>query len=432
LVFYVSGFDPQGPSHYHRLYQDEGLKQSQVSGYTLLVGGRRRSSPVVSGWPVDARFGTGSNALGVEAEIEFLRWDDIVRAHWTRSRWWVMVGALLSTWRQVRNGVLWRILKTSWPAFVVLAMPPILVLLLAAMAVFGLFGVGVLIAREFVVTGAVVAAIGAAGWRALARWAEERVQMAWLMRSTRFILKQARGDTPELEARLDMFGERIASAWTRGEFDEVLVVGHSSGAMLAVSAVARALKRVGPGPSGAGSSRAGSVPGGAVTAASDGSPHGLPPSVPLSLLTLGECIPMLSYQPEASTFRDELASLACSNSVEWIDFTAPPDGCCFALVDPTEAAAWTRMPAGVDPSRRWNSPKRLSARFAQMFTPARYEQLRRDKYRCHFQYLMATERPVDYDYFAITAGPTRLAARFALQKSVTDFKQFQTFGGVRS
>ena len=43
-----------------------------------------------------------------------------------------------------------------------------------------------------------------------------------------------------------------------------------------------------------------------------------------------------------------------------------------------------------------------------MFEPARYAEVRRDFFRIHFQYLMATERPVDNDYFSLTAGPRPL------------------------
>jgi hypothetical protein len=247
--------------------------------------------------------------------------------------------------------------------------------------------------------GVAFAALNAAAWWAFAGWAEAKVQMAWLMRSTRFILRQAAGRTPDLEARLDEFGRRVGAAWAAGDVDEVLVVGHSSGAMLAVSTVARALAQAPPGTASA--------------------------RPPLSLLTLGECIPMLSYQPEAAAFRAELARVATHAAVEWLDITAPPDGCCFALVDPTAPA----RAASESESTGWRAPKRLSARFAQMFDPSEYRLLRRDKYRCHFQYLMASAKPVDYDYFAITAGPSRLRERFAGHRSVDDFRQFQMFGG---
>jgi hypothetical protein len=38
--------------------------------------------------------------------------------------------------------------------------------------------------------------------------------------------------------------------------------------------------------------------------------------------------------------------------------------------------------------------------------------LRRRFFRLHFQYLCAFDRPGEYDYFRITAGPLTLAERF--------------------
>ena len=234
------------------------------------------------------------------------------------------------------------------------------------------------------------------------------------MRSARAILLQASGKLPALEQRLDQFADHLLAvcgaesepAAGTAPPDEVLVVGHSSGAMLAMSVVARALAR---------------------------RPELADASSRLSLLTLGHCTPVLSYQPPAHTFRQEQSLLRRFVTLAWLDVTAPPDACCFALVDPTHT-----LPASPEP---WPSPshatvdavpalgpKRLSAGFARMFEAPRYRAIRRDKYRCHFQYLMATDLPVAYDYFAITAGPQRLLSRFATQPGVTRFQRFQWFG----
>jgi hypothetical protein len=42
--------------------------------------------------------------------------------------------------------------------------------------------------------------------------------------------------------------------------------------------------------------------------------------------------------------------------------------------------------------------------------------LRRRYFRLHFQYLCAFDRPGDYDYFRITAGPLTLEERFRGRK----------------
>jgi hypothetical protein len=395
-VLYVSGFDPQGPGHYHALYAEQAAAQARVNGVRIDVSARQRCGSNAA-W--DVRWLGPDDGTAVETRYEFLRWDDIVRRHWPRGQVRLLAATLATTARMLRNGSLWRILQTSWPAFVALAAPATLILAVA-IGVIGIGGLGAWMWR----TGHASLALGGAAamsmllWT-LARRAQAKVQMAWLMRSASVILQQARGRLPALDQRLDDFASRLIEVAALHEVDEVLVVGHSSGAMLAISVMARALSR---------------------------EPALLDGGARVALLTLGQCVPVLSYQPEATHFRGELARLRQERQLTWLDFTAPPDGCCFALMDPTEVCldgqqATAALSAG--------GPKRLSPRFAQSFSPDRYRGIRRDKYRCHFQYLMATELPAVYDYFSVTAGPLRLADRFGSQASVTAFRDFQCFGG---
>jgi pimeloyl-ACP methyl ester carboxylesterase len=299
----------------------------------------------------------------------------------------------------LRNGSLWRILQTSWPAFVALAAPAGLVvgLLTAALATVTLAAATWRAGHPGLSVGMAGVLLG--GLLGSARWAQAKVQTAWLMRSASVILEQARGELPELESRMDAFAERLVDLAGAPDLDEVLLVGHSSGAMLAVSVMARALAK---------------------------QPLLLEMRAPVALLTLGQCIPVLSYQPEADDFRGELARLRQAADLVWIDFTAPPDGCCFALMDPTEVCL-DRRTGTRDLSS--GGPKRLSPRFAKSFSPQRYQLIRRDKYRCHFQYLMATELPAAFDYFSVTAGALMLIDRFSAQPGVTAFRDFQCFGG---
>jgi hypothetical protein len=66
---------------------------------------------------------------------------------------------------------------------------------------------------------------------------------------------------------------------------------------------------------------------------------------------------------------------------------------------------------GVAPAgKRW--PLVISAAFSQTFSPARWRAMRFRWFRLHFQYMCAFDRPGDYDYFRITAGPLTLGARY--------------------
>ena len=171
------------------------------------------------------------------------------------------------------------------------------------------------------------------------------------------------------------FGDRIAAALSE-DWDEVLVVGHSSGAHLGVSILADLI-------------RGGRVPAGGPA---------------LGFLTLGQVVPMVSFLPRAQRLRADLAFLSTQGALTWVDVTAPGDGCAFALCDPVAVTGVAQ------PGSRW--PLVISAAFTQTLSPERWKEIRWRFFRLHFQYLCAFDRPGDYDYFRITAGPLTLATRF--------------------
>lgn len=389
-VFYVSGFDPKGAAHYHGLYKEQSALRAKAGGMAVDVGPRRRLENGNSYWTLKAEDG----GAGVETHYEFMRWDDIVRAHWPKRQWQLWRDVIVTTLFYLWHGTLWKMFKLSWPPAVAVFMP--FVLLLSVLA-----GAPLLAAisawAAWRVTGhpaaAVLAASSAAAivvWIGLAL--EVRYSMYWMMRSYAFTRRQALGRTPDLEARLDAQAARLAQRLGEGVDDEVLVVGHSSGANMAASIVARALRR---------------LPTGAKT------PE-------LSLLTLGQWIPLYGLLPQAGKFRQELAELAAAPHLHWIDFSAPPDGCCFALCDPVGGC-------GVHVAAKPDRPKLLSPKFAELFEPAAYAQLRRDKFRMHFQYLMASPSSERFDYFSISAGARVLHARFSEERGVQDYAALRPF-----
>lgn len=397
-VFYVSGFDPKGPAHYHRLYADEAVKAGALGGYTVQVGKRRKVSEHVAGWSVKFDDGAGR---AVDTDIEFLRWDDIVREHWPRHPGVLAWDLVVTTWLYLRTGALWKMYTLSWPPVVALVVPFLILLaLVLAVPVAAGLGIAVAAASGSAAAGGIAALAAIGGAFGGARVAERRLNMQWLLRSYAFTGRQGTHGWPVLEARLDHFATLIAdriqaSQTPSGHCDEVLIVAHSSGSIMAVAALARALAR---------------------------DPMLTRRGPRVSLLTLGQWLPLLSSLPSARTFRDELDRLARDPALDWVDFTSPPDGCCFALTDPITAA-------GLAPATRPDHPRLLSPRFAALFSPAAYAEIKRDRFRLHFQYLMASERPGDYDYTAITAGRLTLGERFAGQASVTDFRQFRSWPG---
>jgi hypothetical protein len=387
-VFYLSGFDPKGAAHYHALYRDEASAQAKVSGLEVAVGRRQKTAEGNAFWDISAAAPEGT----VETRYEFLRWDDIVRQHWPRSQARLAKDLITTTWLNLRTGALWHMFKLAWPPVLAIFLPfvllcsvvmgaPLLAALAACATPSSWGGWGALLFASAAVT----------GWLALALQLEKKFNMAWLLRSYAFTARQASGLAPQLDARLEQHAEIVLSRIQSGIDDEVLIVGHSSGTMMAATVLANALRH-------------------------DPQLGSRGPVV--SLLTLGQWMPLLSTLPKAERFRDDLRCLAGAKGIDWLDFSAPPDGCCFALVHPLKAC-------GLDAVAVLDRPKLLSPRFADMFDTEDYAAIRRDRFRCHFQYLMASKKTVPFDYFAITSAAQTLADRFSDATSVTDYKDLR-------
>ena len=371
-VLYIPGFDPIPPRRYRELYKREGAEQARISGYGLSFGPRRERKGF--GWGVSGDF----DGIRTESEIEVLVWADIVQGSMGQSIPATYGQLVRTAWAYIGSGALRRLMRLRRGP-VIAALYPVVVLLaqlLTALAVgWGLGAtLGWLTGLGWWLGLPVLLAVTAAGLILWRRY-DGRFFAYYLMHDYAFTAQHAGAYPPALEERLAQFSDRIAQTLA-GDWDEVLVVGHSSGAYLAVSVLSDLI-------------RAGRVPQGA---------H-------LSLLTLGHVVPMASFLPRANRLRADLRYLAARPELDWVDVTAPGDACSFGLCDPVTVT-------GVEPGDR-RHPLVLSAAFARTLSPEKQRELRWRWFRLHFQYLCAFDRPGDYDYFAITAGPLRLGQRFA-------------------
>jgi hypothetical protein len=241
------------------------------------------------------------------------------------------------------------------------------------------WGLGALVAwaTHWVLGLAAFAAVVVAGLRWF-KAKDGKVFAYYLMHDYAYSAQVGGANPPELETRMAAFRQRIRAALD-GAYDEVLVVGHSSGAHLGVSILADLIR------------------------------EGLPAHGPaLGFLSLGQVVPMVSFLPKAGRLRADLRYLSARPEITWVDVTAPGDGCAFALCDPVSVTGVA------PPDKRW--PLVVSAAFSQTLSPARWTELKRRYFRLHFQYLCAFDAlkggPDDYDYFQITAGPVTLADRY--------------------
>ncbi|MDA5094700.1 hypothetical protein O2N63_11455 [Aliiroseovarius sp. KMU-50] len=380
-VFYIPGYDPIHPRRYRELYRTESARQGKISGYKVDLIGRQGTSTY--GWQVTGRM----DGFETEAEFDVLVWSDIVRDSMNTNIVQTYLMMLRTAWTYTASGALWRLMRLR-KGPVIAALYPVgmllLQLMLALLAGWILGGVTALGLRPWIgaTSGLVGLALGLAIVIVTLRWfrgIDNRLYVYYLMHDYSYSAATKGANPPELEARMAEFADQIATA-LQSDVDEVLVVGHSSGAHLGVSILADLLR--------------------------DGR---LPVNGPkLGFLTLGQVVPMVSFLPDAWRLRRDLHDLSQSDQITWIDVTAPGDGCAFALCDPVSVS-------GVAPEgKRW--PIVFSAAFSQTLSPARWKTLRWRFFRLHFQYLCAFDKPGDYDYFRITAGPKSLSERYKNRK----------------
>jgi hypothetical protein len=370
-VVYFSGFDPGGPRKYHALYTQESAKSAAQMQASVEVGKRAKLSDVAAKW--DVRW-TQADA-STETEFVFARWDDIISAHWLRDSSWRERLALYAAFARthahyLRSGAMLRMLRLARPPVLALAAPLALVGAVAGLAsiglvaaLFGFVGTGLLGALGALLLGAVT-------YKFEAHW-----HSLWLARSFNFTRLFAAHQTPSMEARLDALGGLIAAKMGDETLDELIVVGHSSGAMFAGMALARALR----------------------------SAH--PPATRLGYLTLGQWWPLLTCLPNAQGARQDLATLGQHPGLTWLDVSAATDGCCFAFIDPLRT---------LDPNAATQTqPKLASARWHTLFDAGSYAKLKSDRFALHFQYIHAAPKLGDADFYRLTAGQDSFASSAA-------------------
>lgn len=368
-VFYIPGYDPMPPRRYRELYRREAAAQAAISGHRIVLVPRPAGAPGF-GWGVEAVI----EDRPATATVEVLVWDDIVQGSMGRGIAATYGQLLRTAWIYVGSGTLMRMMRLRRGP-VIAALYPIAMLILQALVAVALgAAVGWVVARFHLLPG--LAAGVAVAWAVLAlfRRADGRLFAYYLMHDYAFTAALNGAAPSALTERAAQFAARIRSALTE-DADEVLVIGHSSGAIVAIMALADLTR--------------------------DHRPAG--PA--LSLLTLGHVVPMMGLLPRAEALRDDLRHLAAQQVPFWMDVTAPGDACCFALCDP--AGVCGAAPEGQ------TGPLILSAAFSNTLSAERQAAMRFRWFRRHFQYLCAFDRPAGYDYFAITAGGLTLAQRFA-------------------
>lgn len=357
-VYHIGGYDHARPAVVHERFARELQRFERAWAVSAVT-----SEPVVGDdlatWNV---LTTGSN-WRVETEFRLLRWDDVIDTVGARPMWRRIGGGVLSFLDFIQAGAFWGYLRGSWRYALFFLYPFLILALTVALSLAG----GAALARS---TGSTAIGIGAtAGFFLLLYYAAERwLFLGLLLDDWIFARRYIRQGDPVLEARLQRIAAEIVQAVHHGAADEIVVIGHSLGAVLAIDLLDRALK--------AGLGRHGDAP-------------------RLVFLSVGSSTLKIGLHRAAKRFRAAASHVGASRCVFWADYQARSDIMNFYRSDPLPLMG---LAATGSPLIR-----RVSIR--SMLDPARYPRIRRNWYRMHCQFVRGNDRRAPYDYFMFTCGP---------------------------
>ncbi|HVC55809.1 MAG TPA: hypothetical protein VND95_07625 [Stellaceae bacterium] len=380
LVFYCHGYDPDADTRYRRLFVTGFSQLARRFGVTRQIGPAVHDDAIPAvRWTVAA----GTRTWRTETTYEVLRWDDLVRRDFARGwlrRIPLLCGAMAEA---LRGAVVQRLFRVNWRFALFVVYPWAAVV--AVVAVAGLIGVAAAWLAGHVVplprpAAWIIALVIAA---AVLRGLGPRLRKGHvyhLLDGWIFSWQQAAGRHKAFDARLERFSRHLVAAVRETDADEVLIVGHSTGATIAVALAARALVldpafgRSGP---------------------------------PVALLTIGSCLPIVGFVRTADRLRQDIARLVTSSALLWVEYQAPQDALNAFGFTPHKDLG---LELGGAPPR---NPQIRSARFKETLSPSTYRRFRWNFFRIHFHFLMANEIPGEYDYLMIACGPVSLADRIA-------------------
>ncbi len=363
-VYYLSGFDPRGASFYHRLIREQSRKSAALSGINYLVG-KRNNKKLTSEWSILAR----ANHLSSEIDYRFLVWDDVIRQFWIASVWQLILSCIPMYWAHFKCR-LFRQFKAAGRGPYICSLYPVWIFST------GLFisCIGSVLAYQFsslILPNWLNVLLGLTtlvGGMLLTISVGDKMGAWWILQTYHFIARWGQAPIPSIETKLDAFAQQIIQDHKTKPEQDILLAGHCVGSILSISLLSRLLLQA-------------------------------PPSLiaRLKLLTLGQCIPYLTYIPTAAHYRASMQNVINQSEVRWIDIGARIDPLCFDQVNPSIAKGITPKPK--------NSPMQYVIRPSEMYTTDTFQRLKHKKLQMHFQYLMASELPVAYDYFEIVTDP---------------------------
>lgn len=370
-VFYISGYDPRGYRYYYSLYKKNAIKQNKVNNLNIQISKTKKIDKHISSCEITTDRNTKIN-------YSFLSWNDIVQENWAEGFFSNFLDSLYFIKMYLLSGIFVRFTKESKEQLIAGLYP-----LFYLMITIGFLTYFSYKSYQFIldyvpnyISLIVSFLIFFLGIKIIEKIAN-KIAVFWLSRIYAFCAKWSENKIPKIDDRIEYFAKHIFQKIkeTNSKNTEFILSAHSVGTILAICIANRVIKKC-------------------IEAEIDYSNF--------KLLTLGHCIPLVSYQRKSLNHKKVLEELGKTKNFTWLDYTAAIDGACFC-VDPIKSSGINR--------EKDCGPVSMSPRFFKLFKKENYKKIKKEKYKAHFLYLYSTDISGIYDYFDMTAGNKPLEYR---------------------
>lgn len=366
-VFFIGGYDPKTPEAFFGRMGKEVLRFDALWGATTSISDLRCETDSAT---VELSSYNLSEGWSTRSDFTFLALDTIVLSDFSRPLPSRLVRYLSAFTGFIVEGGALRFFRKAWRFGLYFLYPFLTVAAFALMGVMATMMLSGWLGFVSIAIGLLVffAALSILG----KRWSTTHLMDLWS-----FSFEFMRGRRPDSEALLQGFAGQIIQKVQSERYDEIILIGHSTGGMLILDVAARCLlldERF--------SQRAPRV----------------------SLLTLGSTALKAGYCKTARDFRQRVNSLVSDPHLQWVEIQCLTDPINFYKTDPVKEMNLPK-PAKVD------FPLIRTVRMKDMLQPDSYRRIKRNFFRVHYQYVFGNTKACWYDFFQICCGPTPLDDR---------------------
>jgi pimeloyl-ACP methyl ester carboxylesterase len=206
------------------------------------------------------------------------------------------------------------------------------------------------------------------------------------------------GKRKDLEARLDQFSARFVDCVHQSTADEIVLVGHSLGAIFAVDVLARAL---------------------------DADDRVRRSRVAVSLVTVGATIPKCALHPAADRLRAQINRIVNEPLIFWVEYQSRADAISFYRFHPVKLR---RIKQNEDLLHARPVIRRLQIK--DMLKAETFKKMRFKVLRLHYQFVSANDRRAPYDYFMMICVPVLSIKWAAARLGILEFFSDSDSAGV--